>query len=94
VQEEGFGYSPALLTLASLYESGYERATQQDSGQDARQKVADLGTFLEEWVNGKAQNHWLLPPKQTKNRSVGCFWKVLVGLDFFLERQPSQSLPA
>ena len=45
VQEEGFGYSPALLTLASLYESGYEPAIQQDSGQAARQKLADLETF-------------------------------------------------
>ena len=45
MQEEGFGYSPALLTLASLYESGYEPAIQQDSGQAARQKLADLETF-------------------------------------------------
>ena len=37
VEEEGFGYSPALLTLASLYESGYEPAIQQDAGQAARQ---------------------------------------------------------
>ena len=35
-QEDGFGYSPALLTLASLYESGYEPAIQQDAVQAAR----------------------------------------------------------
>lgn len=36
LQEGGFGYSPALLTLASLYETGYEPAIQQDAGQAAR----------------------------------------------------------
>lgn len=42
IEEEGFGYSPALLTLASLYESGYEPAIQQDSGQAARHYMSLL----------------------------------------------------
>lgn len=41
-EEEGFGYSPALLTLASLYESGYEPAIQQDPGQAARHYMSLL----------------------------------------------------
>eukprot|EP00913_Durusdinium_trenchii_P011489 g10787.t1 len=41
-QEDGFGYSPALLTLASLYESGYEPAIQQDAVQAARYYISLL----------------------------------------------------
>ncbi|CAK9073204.1 Uncharacterized protein SCF082_LOCUS35885 [Durusdinium trenchii] len=42
VEEDGFGYSPALLTLASLYESGYEPAIQQDAVQAARYYISLL----------------------------------------------------
>lgn len=42
LEEGGFGYSPALLTLASLYETGYEPAIQQDAGQAARHYMSLL----------------------------------------------------
>eukprot|EP00440_Ansanella_granifera_P017790 gb/GFBE01019321.1/.p1 GENE.gb/GFBE01019321.1/~~gb/GFBE01019321.1/.p1 ORF type:complete len:925 (+),score=196.95 gb/GFBE01019321.1/:1-2775(+) len=35
-EDGGFGYTPALLTLASLYESGFEPAIEKDGAQAAR----------------------------------------------------------
>ena len=36
VEEEGFGYAPALLTVASLYESGFEPGIARNTPQAAR----------------------------------------------------------